>query len=136
MKTYYPAQPELFFTLPNFSNLMDAVKECNLPDEYKFAVLAKMANYESYQDISNLHIKETVLRELTEQARPMRVMDFVREENNGTLSGFCSQKVSAHLRQLVGAGLVRRTEKKTGKMFEIEPGKFVEESVAYFEIVT
>lgn len=135
MKTYYPVQPELFFTLPNSSNMMTAIKECNLPDEYKFAVLAKMADYESYQDISNLHIKEVILRELTEQARPMRVMDFVREENNGSLTDFCSQKVSAHLRQLVGAGLVRRTEKKTGKKFEIQPGKFVEESVAYFEIM-
>lgn len=123
--------------------MLQAIKEANLPTEYKNAILAKMAAYDCGEASTNLHIKETILTTLEMKQRPMQVKEFIGEydgtgyypwDGNGVLGHFPHQRVNAHMRQLVMAGLVKRSKVETGREIEIKPGKFIKETIVVFEL--
>lgn len=125
-----------------YYDMMDAIKTCNLPEHFKYAVLAKMSGYDSRHDEVSHYVRENILRALTAATRPMRIGELTGEytENypnnlNAALYGRTTQRVAAQMKYLVAAGLVKRTEKQTGQTIEVTPGKFVDEVIAYFEIV-
>lgn len=141
MNAFWRDNNDLYSITPGYDEMIDAIKACDLPARFKYAVLAKMSSNDSFRDEANHFVRETILRVLEEAGRPMRVSELTygdcenRIKNpDAPLYQYTTQRVTAQMRFLMCAGLVKRTEVKTGRTIEVKPGKFVEEIIAYFEI--
>lgn len=126
----------------NASLLFDAIKQSDMTDEQKDAILAKMSAYDSSFRTTNYSIKETILQVLREEARPMRIKELRGANYNhhtwsydGPLGVYTHQRINAHMRQLIMAGLVKRSVIKTGRTIETNSGKTIEETFVTFEII-
>lgn len=115
------------------SEMLKAIRASNLPEEFKPAVLAKMAHFDSFKDEQDNYVRETILKALTAAGRPMRVSELTHDED-APLHNHTVQKVTAQMRFLHSMSLVNRMEIKSGKTIEVAPGKFVEETAAFYWI--
>lgn len=127
---------------PNIYQMFNAIKNSNIDEDTKYAILAKMAGYDSSDDETNSAIRETILRVLTETHKPMRVSEFTYgnvethcENPNVPLYDFTIQRVTAQMRFLVCAGLVARMEMLTGRKIEIEGNSLFDEVIAFYQII-
>lgn len=127
---------------PNIYKMFDAIKNSNIDEDTKYAILAKMTGYDSIKDEADSTIRETVLRILTETHKPMRVSEFTYGnvnahfvDPNAPLCDFTTQRVTAQMRFLVCAGLVMRIEMRTGRKIEVANGKLIDEIVAFYQII-
>lgn len=117
---------------PGYYEMMDAIKDSNLPDEYKFAILAKMADYDSRMDEMENAIRETILQELYNAKEGMRISDLAK--SSLLLSDFPIQKITGIMRSLIWAKLVCRDEILTGRKITVAPNKEIEEKQVIFRI--
>ena len=133
IKTFFPENREDLW-LGEENKMINAIKESNLPEEYKFAVLAKMCDLDTAKGHLDNFIKETILRVLTQENRPMRISEF-NAEPDAPCYYYSNQKIGAMMHELVVHRMVKRMVVKTGKRIEVAPNKIIDEEVIYFEIV-
>lgn len=129
--TYW--KPRKIFNHCHCPHLIEALKNCNLSESDKIALLAKVASYDSKKENEDCYIRETIMNTLIENNKPMRVMDFIKEEN-APLHKYTAQRVNAQMQNLFCAGVINRFEKETDKKIEVAPDYFVSEIITYFEI--
>lgn len=133
IKTFFPENREDLW-LGDEVKMLNAIKESNLPEEYKFAVLAKMCDLDTAKGHLDNFIKETILRVLTQENRPMRISEFNVEPDTPCYY-YSNQKIGAMMHELVVHRMVKRMVVKTGNKIEVAPNKIIDEEVIYFEIV-
>lgn len=133
IKTFFPENREDLL-LGDEVKMINAIKESNIPEEYKIAVLAKMCDLDTAKGHLDNYIRETILRVLAQEKRPMRILEFTIGPN-APFYYYSNQKISAIMHELVVHKVVRRTVVNTGGKIEVAPNKFVDEKVIYFEIV-
>ena len=112
-------------------SIFEEVKNSNLCEATKLAVLAHMSGLESRQKENNRSIRKTILQTLMTAEQPVRISDLTHAENC-PLDDYTVQRVSAQMKCLVQAGLVERLETPTGKMVEVAPNKSVAEIITTF----
>lgn len=141
MKTYWREEHYDYAPEAEEREMFEALLACNLPEHFKFGVLAKMSGYDTRKEGDDCYIREVLLRTLARENRPMRVSEFTWgdienniENPNAPLYNFTTQRITAHFRFLCAAGLVDRIEVKTGKFIQVAPNKSIEEIITYFQI--
>ena len=133
IKTFFPENREDLW-LGDEVKMLNAIKESNLPEEYKIAVLAKMCDLDTARGHLDNYMRETILRVLMQEKRPMRISEFT-VGSDAPFYYYSNQKVSAMMCELVTHRMVKRIEVNTGNKIEVAPNKFVDEKIIYFEIV-
>lgn len=116
------------------SNLVNAVRESNIPDDLKPAIYAKLSACVSAKTLENTILKEKILRVLADCDAPVRINGFFVNCPNAIFPNLTTQKVSALLRDLVDAGAVERSEVKSDISMTLPNGKIIFPTTAYFAI--
>ena len=124
----------VWFPTRTQNNLVNAVRESNIPDDLKPAIYAKLSCYDNTKALENTILKEKILYALANCAVPVRINGFFVNCPNAVFPDLTTQKVSALLRELVDAGAVERSEVKSDISITLPNGKIIFPTVAYFAI--
>ncbi len=116
------------------ATLIDAVRESNIPDDFKPAIYAKLSCYDYTKALENTILKEKILYALAGCDAPVRINGFFVNCPNAVFPNLTTQKVSALLKDLVDAGTVERSEIKSDIPMTLPNGKIIFPTTAYFAI--
>lgn len=116
------------------ADLINAVRDSNIPDEFKPAIYAKLSCYDYTKALENTILKEKILYALADCDAPVRINGFFVNCENAVFPTLTTQKVSALLKDLVDAGAVERIEVKSDFPMTSRNGKTFFPVTVYFAI--